>query len=71
VRGGGALLCVIIIDDQAGVNNARNPTQQSQNEAEKKTGYATCQQDGQGWQHNAEKISQRFHFFFFLFVLLF
>ena len=58
---GGALLCVIIIDDKAGVNNARNPTQQSQNEAEKKTGDATCQQHGKGWQHNTEKISQRFH----------
>jgi hypothetical protein len=46
VRRSGALLCVVIIDDQAGMNNAWNPTQQSQNEAKKKTGDATCQQHG-------------------------
>jgi hypothetical protein len=57
VGGGGAPFCVIIIDDQAGMNNAWNPTQQSQNEAKKKTGNATCQQHGKGWQHNTEKIS--------------
>jgi hypothetical protein len=55
--GGGALFCVVIIDDQAGMNNARNPTQQSQKQAEKKTGDATCQQHSKGWQHNTEKIS--------------
>jgi hypothetical protein len=66
---GSALLRVIIIDNQASVNNARNPAQQSQNEAEKKTGDATCQQHGKRWQHNAEKISQSFHFPFFVFGL--
>ena len=67
VSSGGALLRVIIIDDKAGVNNARNPTQQRQNEAEKKTGDATCQQHCKRRQHDAEKISQRFHLDFFVF----
>jgi hypothetical protein len=64
---GGALLGVVIIYDQARVNNPRDPTQQSQNEAEKKTGDATRQQHGKGRQHNTEKISQRFHFRFLVF----
>jgi hypothetical protein len=58
---------VIIIDDQARVNNPRNPTQQGQNQAEKKTGDSTCQKHRKGWQHNAEKVSQRFHLGFFVF----
>jgi len=60
----GTLPCVIIIDDQARVNNPRNPTQQGQNETEKKTCYSTRQKDRKGWQHNTEKVSQRFHFDF-------
>jgi glucose dehydrogenase len=61
---GGTLLCVVVIDDQASVNDTRNPTEQSQKEAQEKTGNSPRQQDGKWRQYNAEKISQRFHFFF-------
>ncbi len=61
---GGTLFCVVVIDDQASVNDARNPTEQSQKQAQEKAGNSPRQQDGKWRQYNTEKISQRFHFFF-------
>ena len=68
-----AFLGVIIVHDQASVNDSWNPAEQSQNEAKKETGNATGHKHGQRRQHHAEKISQRFHLelFRFLFALLF
>jgi hypothetical protein len=58
---GGALLSVIIVHNQARVNNSWNPAEQSQNEAEEEARNAAGHEHREGWQHHAEKISQRFH----------
>ena len=59
----GPLFLVIIVHDQRRMNDAGNPTEQSQKNAKKKTGHPSGQQDGKRRQNDAEKISQRFHFF--------
>jgi hypothetical protein len=58
---GGALLSVIIVHNQARVNDSWNPAEQSQDEAEEEAHNATGHEHGEGWQHDTEKISQRFH----------
>jgi hypothetical protein len=58
---GGALLSVIIVHDQARVNDAGNPAEQSQNEAEEKARNAAGHEHREGWQDHAEKITKRFH----------
>src|SRR6266487_1130167 len=70
---GGALFSVIIVHDQAGVNDSWNPAEQSQNDAEKETSNATGQKHRERRQHHAKEISQRFHheLFFFSFLFLF
>src|ERR1041385_2559434 len=65
---GSTLLSVIIVHHEASVNDSRNPAEQSQNDAEKKTGNATGHKHRQRRQHHAEEISQRFHFRFFVFA---
>ena len=64
---GGPLLSVIIVHDQAGMNDPWDPAKQRQNNAEKETGNTTCHEHSQRRKNNAEKISQRFHHEFFLF----
>jgi hypothetical protein len=66
-------LSVIIVHDQAGVNNSWDPAKQRQNYAEKETGNTTGHEHSQWRKNHAEKISQRFHheLFLFRFVLLF
>jgi hypothetical protein len=66
VCGGCALFGVIIIHDETGVYYTWDPTQQSQNEAQEKTGDASRQQYRKRRQNNAEKISERFHLGFFV-----
>jgi len=57
----GALLSVIIVDHEAGVNDSGNPAEQRQNYAEKETGNTTGHEYSQWRKNHAEKISQRFH----------
>ena len=64
---GGALLGVIVVHHQARVNDARNPAKQSQNDTEEETSDATRHKHRKGWEHYAEKISQRFHLRFLAF----
>src|SRR5437899_10855855 len=59
-------LSVIIIHDQAGVNDSWNPAKQRQNYAEKETGNTTGHEHSQRRENHAEKISQRFHHELFL-----
>ena len=63
-----ALFLMIIVHYERGMDHSRNPAEQRQQNAEKKTGDAAGHQDGQRWQHNTEKISQRFHFELFRFL---
>jgi hypothetical protein len=70
VCGGCALFGVIIIHDETGVYYTWDPTQQSQNEAQEKTGDASRQQYRKRRQNNAEKISERFHHELLLFRFL-
>ena len=56
-----SLFSVIIIHDQARMNNSWNPAEQSQNDAEEKTRDAARHEHRQWRQHHAEKISQRLH----------
>ena len=53
----GALFLVIIINYKRSVDHPRNPSEQRQENAEKKTGDAAGHQHRQRWQHYAEKIS--------------
>jgi hypothetical protein len=71
--GTGALLSVIVVHHQAGVNDSWDPAKQCQNQTEKETGNATGHKHRHRRQDNTEKISQRFHWFDFLlaFVSLF
>jgi hypothetical protein len=65
---GGPLLSVIIVHDQARVNDSWNPAEQSQKDTEQKTGDATGHKHRKGRQDYAEKISQRLHSGLFLFL---
>jgi hypothetical protein len=53
----GALFFMIIIHHQCGMNNSRDPTEQRQKDAEKKTPDPAGHKDRQRWQHDTEKIS--------------
>src|SRR5690349_10422245 len=72
MRGCGcALLSVIIVHDEAGVNDSWNPAKQRQNQAEKETGNTTGHEHSQRRKNHAEKIPQRFHLFVFLLAFVF
>src|SRR5260370_41785575 len=62
----GALFFVKIIYHQCGMNHSRDPAKQGQKDSEKETPDPAGHQYRQRWQHHTEKISQRFHFCFFL-----
>jgi len=68
---GCALLSMVIVDHKTSVNDSWNPAEQSQNDAEKKTGNATGHKHRERRQHHTEKISQRFHLEIFLFRFVF
>src|SRR5438046_260073 len=61
MRGGGALLSVIIVHDETRVDDSRDPAQQGQDDAEEETRNATGHEHRQRRKNDAEKISQRFH----------
>jgi hypothetical protein len=69
----GALLSVIVVHNEARVNDSWYPAKQRQNDAEKETGNTTGHEHSQWRKNHAEKISQRFHheLFLFRFVLRF
>lgn len=55
------MLGVIIGDDQTGVNDAGDPAEQSQQETQEKTTHPARQEDGDGRENDAEKVTERFH----------
>jgi hypothetical protein len=55
------MFSLIIIHDKASVNDAWNPAQQGQDQAQEKTQDSTRQEDGDWWENDAEKITQCFH----------
>jgi hypothetical protein len=59
----GALLLMVIVNDQAGVNYTRYPAKQGQDKTQEKTAEAAGHQHRHWRQNNAEKITQRFHCF--------
>lgn len=61
---GRPLLFVIIVYHEARMNDPGNPTEQGQHDAEKKACQPSRHQDRNRRKHDAEEISQRFHFFF-------
>src|SRR5436309_2466210 len=61
-----ALFLMIIVHHQTGVDDARDPSQQGEDNTQKKTAHPTGQQNRERRQHHTEKISQRFHVFLFL-----
>jgi hypothetical protein len=63
LAGCGSLLGVVIVDHQCCVDNSRNPTKQSEKNAQEKARNTSGQQHRQGRKHDAEKISQRLHLF--------
>jgi hypothetical protein len=63
---GGALLSVIVIHHKARVNDAWNPAEQRQNNAEKEARNSPGQEYRKRRKYHTKKISQRFHLFFLL-----
>ena len=61
-----SLFFVVVVHHKARMDNPWNPAEQGQKDAEKKTGDAAGHQHGQWRKHYTEKVSQRFHFCFFL-----
>jgi hypothetical protein len=59
----GALLLMVIVNYQAGVNYSRYPAEQSQKKTKKETTKPSGHQHRQRWENNAKKIAQRFHRF--------
>ena len=58
---GCALLRVVIVHHETGVDNPWYPTEQRQNDAQKETRDASCHQHGKRRKYHAEKILERFH----------
>jgi hypothetical protein len=54
-------LLMVIIHDQTGVNDTRNPTEKRKEKTQEKTTDAPSQQHGERWKHDTEKITQRLH----------
>jgi hypothetical protein len=59
--GSAPMLGLIIVDHQAGVNDAGDPAEQSQQEAQEKAKYPAGHENGYGWKDDAEEIAERFH----------
>ena len=56
-----AMLGLVIIYNQAGVDHPGNPAGKREQQAEKKAQDAASHQDRDRRQSNAEKIAERFH----------
>lgn len=56
-----AMLSLVIVDHEAGVNDAGNPAEKGQQNAEKKTEDPSSHQDSHRRKDDAEEIAERFH----------
>jgi type IV secretory pathway VirB10-like protein len=59
--GSAAMLSLVIVHHQAGMNDAGNPAKQSQEQAQEKTQDPARHQDSNRWKKDAEKIAECFH----------
>jgi hypothetical protein len=55
------MLGLIIVHNQAGVNDARNPAEERQEQAQDETEHATRHQNGDRRERDAKEIAEGFH----------
>ena len=56
-----AVLGLVIVDYETGVNDAGDPAEQRQEKAQEKTEYPASHQNGHRRKNDAEKVAERFH----------
>jgi hypothetical protein len=56
-----AVLGLIIVDHQAGMDDAGNPTQEREQKTQDEAKDPPGHQDGDRWKDDAKKVAERFH----------
>jgi hypothetical protein len=54
------MLGLVVVDHETGVNDARDPAEEREEQTQEETQNAAGHQDGDRWQNNAEKVAESF-----------